>query len=146
MSQLISGYSRIDQILYFFEQHKTGHYTTLEITKYILNNFDFSNKKTPISGLTIAQQVHQEVYDKLAKLFRPEIYNITVQVNMNRYHDGKVIMYYYYPNKKVNLPSVEYVVNKQNLQEDPFTDSAVNEIVFKRVVDGKTITVTVTNN
>ena len=58
----------------------------------------------------------------------------------------KVIMYYYYPNKNVNLPTVEYVANKQNLQEDPFTDSAVNEIVFKRVVDGKTITVTVTNN
>jgi hypothetical protein len=55
-------------------------------------------------------------------------------------------MYYYYPNKNVNLPTVEFVVNKQNLQEDPFTDSAVNEIVFKRVVDGKTITVTVTNN
>lgn len=193
MSQLISGYTRIEQILYFFEQNQTGTYSAAYIAQYLLNTFDFSNKKNPISGLTIPQQVYQEVSGKLAELFNPEDYAINVQMNMDRIRDTKHFLYYFYPNKNLVLPKVKYSTRKNKytnthsilpkqqeftyetvlpnkttnqLKFDLFTDDSqaffpftdtiniiknVNipkdsEITFKRVIDGKTITVIVANN
>jgi len=192
MSQLISGYTRIDQILYFFEQNKTGTYSAAYIAQFLLNNFDFSTKKVPSSGLTIPQQVYQEVSEKLAKLFNPEIYILDVEVNMDRFRDAKHFLYYYSSNNNVKLPAVEYSRKKNSYvntysilpkqQEftyetvlpniatnqlkldlvddskifDPFTDTidiinnvnipSNSEITFKRILDNKTITVTITTN
>lgn len=193
MSQLISGYTRIDQILYFFEQNKTGAYSAAYIAQFLLNNFDFSTKKVPSTGLTIPQQVYQEVSEKLAKLFNPEIYLLDVEVNMDRFRDTKHFLYHYSLNKNIKLPTVEYSRKKNSYvntysilpkqQEftyetvlpdtktnqlkldlfksdskifDPFTDTIdiINnvsipnnsEITFKRILDNKTITVTITTN
>lgn len=106
---MITNYTRPEQILYFFENHKSGIYSSLFISNYILNNFDFTNK--PIPSIGLLTQINNEVSSNISKWYKPR-YNKTTPKNFNRTIDGKKFLYYYQPNH-ISLPT-PIITNKPN--------------------------------
>lgn len=106
---MITNYTRPEQILYFFENHKSGIYSSLFISNYILNNFDFTNK--PIPPISLLTQINNEVSSNISKWYKPR-YNKTTPKNFNRTIDGKKFLYYYQPNH-ISLPK-PIITNKPN--------------------------------
>jgi hypothetical protein len=98
---MITNFTRPQQILYFFEQNQSGLFSTLYISKFILDNFDFTNKRVPPIGLLT--QINNEVSSNISKWYKPR-YNKKAPKNFNRTNDGKNFLYYY-QHQQVKLPT-----------------------------------------
>jgi len=80
---MLTGLSRPKQMLYFFEQNQEEIYSTNYISQYICNNFDLSKKKIPKSGISMMQQINNEVSSNFTKLMKP---NNNRPVNFEQHH------------------------------------------------------------
>jgi hypothetical protein len=109
---MITNYSRPEQILFFFENHKSGIYSSLFISEFILNNFDFTNK--PIPPISLLTQINNEVSSNISKWYKTR-YNKTTPKNFNRTIDGKKFLYYY-QSAHTNLP-IPIITNKPNIHK-----------------------------
>jgi hypothetical protein len=109
---MINNYSKPEMIIHFFENHKSGSYATLFIAKYLLNNFDFSDKRVPKAGLLA--QINAEVSSNMSMWFDSK-YTQKFARNFNRTKDGKKYLYSYV-NNNVNLP-VPIKTNKPNIHQ-----------------------------
>lgn len=99
-------------IVHFFENHKSGSFSSLFIAKYLLNNFDFSNKRIPKHGLL--GQINREVSSNMSMWFKPK-YNQSVERNFNRQKDGKKYLYSF-TSANVKLPK-PITTNKVNVHK-----------------------------
>lgn len=109
---MITGLSRPQQILYFFEQHQEGEYSTQYISQYICNNFDLSSKPYPKSGISMLQQINNEVSSNISKFLDPKYFKNPIY-NFERIELGKVYFYKYNTNNLLVLPKTK-TVNKIN--------------------------------
>ena len=104
-TQLLTGYTRVQQVLYFFEQHQTGNYSSFYITNYILNTFDILESKS-------LNQLRAEV----CAVFSTIILHPTKHpVNMVRLGLKGQFLYTYINNQNLNMPEVKYVRRKRNI-------------------------------
>ena len=103
-TQLLTGYTRVQQVLYFFEQHQTGNYSSFYITNYISNTFDILESKS-------LNQLRAEV----CAVFSTIILHPTKHpVNMVRLGFKGQFLYTYINNQNLNMPEVKYVRRKRN--------------------------------
>ena len=109
---MITGLSRPQQILYFFEQHQEEEYSTQYISQYICNNFDLSSKPNPKSGISMLQQVNNEVSSNISKFLDPKYFKSPI-FNFERVKIGKDYFYKYKENNRLVLPETK-TVNKTN--------------------------------
>lgn len=104
-TQLLTGYTRVQMVLYFFEQHQTGNYSSFYITNYILNTFDILESKS-------LNQLRAEV----CAVFSTIILHPTKHpVNMVRLGLKGQFLYTYINNQNLNMPEVKYVRRKRNI-------------------------------
>lgn len=108
-SKLITGFSRPQQVLYFFEHHKEEMFSTQFMSQYVCNNFDLSKKKKPKSGIPMIQQVNNEVSSNISKFLDPTKYFKNRPYNFERVKVGKDYFYQYKENKNIKLPKIKYV-------------------------------------
>ena len=111
---MITGLSRPEQILYFFEKHKEKDYSTQYISLYICNNFDLSTKKLPKSGIPMLQQINNEVSSIISKYLDPDKYKTRPTYNFERVRIGKDYFYTYKKNNLLKLPQTKTIntINK----------------------------------
>lgn len=103
-TQLITGFTRVQTVLYFFEQHKTGDYSSFYITNYILNTFDIPERKSL-----------NQLYAEVCAVFSTIILHPTKHpVNMVRLGLKGQFLYTYINNQNLNMPEVKYVRRKRN--------------------------------
>jgi hypothetical protein len=103
-TQLLTGYTRVQMVLYFFEQHQTGNYSSFFITNYISNTFDILESKS-------LNQLRAEV----CAVFSTIILHPTKHpVNMVRLGLKGQFLYTYINNQNLNMPEVKYVRRKRN--------------------------------
>ena len=106
-TQLITGYTRVQMILHFFEEHKTGSYSSYFITNYIYHTFDLPEEKT-------LEQLAREVCAVLSTFF---LHPTKHTINMQRYGLKGQFLYTYNGNPTKLTPKVKYVrkdTNKTN--------------------------------
>jgi len=104
-TQLLTGYTRVQMVLYFFEQHQTGNYSSFFITNYISNTFDILESKS-------LNQLRAEV----CAVFSTIILHPTKHpVNMVRLGLKGQFLYTYINNQNLNMPEVKYVRRKRNI-------------------------------
>jgi len=127
---MITNYSRPEQILFFFENHKSGIYSTLFISKFILDNFDFTNKPIPTIGLLT--QINNEVSSNISKWYITK-YNKHAPKNFNRTIDGKKFVYHYQPNH-INLP-IPIITNKTNIHKTNIIITPKQQFINKPTFD-----------
>lgn len=101
-TQLLTGFTRVEMILYFFEQHKIGNFSSLFITNYIYNTFDLPEEKT-------LDQLSREVCAVLSTFF---LHHTNHQINMRRFGIRKNYLYTYVENASLKMPKPRYVPNK----------------------------------
>jgi len=106
-----TGLSRPQQILYFFEQHQEGTYSTNYISQYICNNFDLSSKPQP-KYISMLQQINNEVASNISKFLDPK-YKTNPIYNFERTKIGKDFFYSYKENYLLTLPTT-IETNKEN--------------------------------
>ncbi len=110
---MITGLSRPQQILYFFENHKEELYSTYYISQYICNNFDLTNKPLP-KNITMLQQINNEVSSNISKFMDPK-YNVRTPINFDRIEkDNRIFLYRYNENVNISLPTPK-TVEKTNI-------------------------------
>jgi hypothetical protein len=103
-TQLLTGYTRVQMVLYFFEQHQTGNYSSFYITNYILNTFDIPERKSL-----------NQLYAEVCAVFSTIILHPTKHpVNMVRLGLKGQFLYTYINNQNLNMPEVKYVRRKRN--------------------------------
>jgi hypothetical protein len=102
---MLTGLSRPQQMLYFFEQHQEEMYSTNYISQYICNNFDLSKKKIPKSGIPMMQQINNEVSSNFSKFADPKHKKNPI-VNFKVISKGKEFLYQYQHNPKLKLPTL----------------------------------------
>ena len=102
-TKLLTGFTRVQMILFFFEQHKTGNYSSFYITNYIYNTFDLPEKKT-------LEQLYAEVCAVLSTFF---LHPTKHPVNMVRFGLKGQFLYTYMDNQTLNMPEVKYVRRKR---------------------------------
>jgi len=103
-TQLLTGYTRVQMVLYFFEQHQTGNYSSFYITNYILNTFDIPESKSL-----------NQLYAEVCAVFSTIILHPTKHpVNMVRLGLKGQFLYTYINNQNLNMPEVKYVRRKRN--------------------------------
>lgn len=129
-SFMITNYTRPEQILFFFENHKTGIYSTLFISEFILNNFDFTNK--PIPPISLLTQINNEVSSNISKWYKTR-YNKTTPKNFNRTIDDKKFLYYYQPNHVILPTPIE--TNKTNIHKTNKTIMPTQQKIIKTKFD-----------
>lgn len=104
-TQLLTGYTRVQMVLYFFEQHQTGNYSSFYITNYILNTFDIPERKSL-----------NQLYAEVCAVFSTIILHPTKHpVNMVRLGLKGQFLYTYINNQNLNMPEVKYVRRKRNI-------------------------------
>lgn len=105
--QLISGYTKEQMVLHFFENHKIGQYSSYFITNYIYNTFELPRRKT-------LEQLSREVCATLSNF----IYgNSSNKPNMNRTGIRHFFLYNYSGTQINPLPKIKYVQkNKEEKQ------------------------------
>jgi hypothetical protein len=101
---MLTGLSRPQQMLYFFQQHQGDIYSTNYISQYICNNFDLSKKKIPKSGIPMMQQINNEVSSNFSKFADPKHKKNPI-VNFIVISTGKEFLYQYQHNPKLKLPT-----------------------------------------
>ena len=101
---MLTGLSRPQQMLYFFQQHQEEMYSTNYISQYICNNFDLSKKKIPKSGIPMMQQINNEVSSNFSKFADPKHKKNPI-VNFKVISKGKEFLYQYQDNPKLKLPT-----------------------------------------
>jgi len=101
---MLTGLSRPQQMLYFFQQHQEEIYSTNYISQYICNNFDLSKKKIPKSGIPMMQQINNEVSSNFSKFADPKHKKNPI-VNFIVISTGKEFLYQYQHNTKLKLPT-----------------------------------------
>ncbi len=106
-AQLLTGYTRVQMILYFFEQHKTGNFSSFYITNYIYNNFDLPETKS-------LNQLYAEVCAVLSTFF---LHPTNHKINMKRFGIRKNFLYTYIGNPTIDIPKPKYVKKKINKKE-----------------------------
>ena len=103
-TQLITGFTRVQTVLYFFEQHKTGDYSSFYITNYILNTFDIPETKS-----------FNQLYAEVCAVFSTILLHPTTHpVNMVRSGLKGQFLYSYIDNQTLNMPQPKYVQRKRN--------------------------------
>jgi hypothetical protein len=120
-TQLIAGYTKEQMVLYFFEQHQHGEYSSYFITNYIYNTFELPEEKT-------IEQLSREVCATLANFIYGKSTN---KPNMNRKGIRHFFLYYFSGTSNTNLPQESYVIkskNKRKLKISPTQQSFEEEI------------------
>jgi hypothetical protein len=107
MTKYLTGFTRAQQVLFFFEQHKIGNFSSNYISNYIYHNFDFKESKT-------LYQLNREVCASLSNfMLNPTTYH----GNMTRFGTEKCYLYTYANNFIDNMPEVKYVQRKRNIKK-----------------------------
>jgi hypothetical protein len=99
---MLTGLSRPQQMLYFFQQHQEEIYSTNYISQYICNNFDLTGKNPTKNGMLV--QINNEVSSNFTK-FADSKYKKNPIVNFKVISTGKEFLYQYQHNPKLNLPT-----------------------------------------
>jgi len=99
---MLTGLSRPQQMLYFFEQHQEEMYSTNYISQYICNNFDLTGKNPTKNGMLV--QINNEVSSNFTK-FAETKYKKNPIVNFKVIKMGKEFLYQYQHNPKLILPT-----------------------------------------
>ena len=102
-TQLIAGYTKEQMVLYFFEQHQHGEYSSYFITNYIYNTFELPEEKT-------IEQLSREVCATLANFIYGKSTN---KPNMNRKGIRSFFLYHYSGKSNTNLPQESYVIKSK---------------------------------
>lgn len=108
--KVITGFTKTQMIYHFFENHKSGEYSTLYITNYLYQNFDLPLGKTIL-------QLNNEVSSVLSGFYNARN---TRSANFSRQKDTSVkikkFLYQYMSGVNVIMPSV-YMIEVDEKEE-----------------------------
>ena len=114
--ELITGFTLLQMIYHFFDRHKEGAYSTLNITDYIYKNFELPEDKT-------FRKLNKDVSSVLASFYN---HKNNKEPNFFRYLDnafcGKKYLYEYTPNSSVSIPiafRVEFPATREKIDIAP---------------------------
>ncbi len=155
--------TKAEMIIHFFNNHQTGSFTSNQITQYLIDNYDFS-QKVITDGRTLYQTVRGEVACVISEFYSDQkkwsLRNFSRTQNKNRY------IYRYLPNNNHHIKQTETLPTTQpktkpitgtNPQK---TDDPIQMIIdfykkidlqniddfnFSSIRDNKKITINITN-
>jgi hypothetical protein len=153
--------TKAEMIINFFNNHRTGTYTTQHLTNYLMENYDFS-KKVINDGRTLQQTLLNEVASVMSEFYTDQkkwaLRNFSRTQNKNSY------IYRYLPNNNHHKQEPQPIETENPTTTEqtpiPITNDPIQMIIdfyknidlkniddfnFSSIRDNKKITINITN-